>query len=229
MFDESFNEIIQTFGEKLQAELDEQFDEVIQGQRPVLEADMAAGKAKISESGRKAAAALLMFNLLELDEPEIPRDLLTSVKYRRLMTVVGLPRFIETVNAQAQTLTKIAADLDREIAAERSNFVTSHQQLIAVLRNRGRDIELQEARLRDQQRVTQEAVTLAATQKERVAAYEGYLKAARETTATNIKKLRDMTETLHKIRVDALNAGKNLQSDLADIEKMEKTNAAKQP
>jgi hypothetical protein len=218
-FDDSFNEVFtaaqQDVAAQLKARYDQTFSEVLTGTRP-------NGKPPtLSRDERRQAIAHLLFNLVEALEDK-PGAEPTDAAYNRVLAVVGLKNGVREINAQARALAADSRVLEGETLRERSDFAAAHRDLIAQIQMRADVLAEDKEEYRRAGDQIGEQSKINGRREEDVKKAREDLAAERVSTAKELKKLHEMTQSLYDIRVkvrDAAIANRQLEEKIRTLEK----------
>jgi len=171
---------------------------------------------------RRLAIARLLFNLYgPLYDPSAP-DLLKPELFRRYVAVVGLNVAAEPIYKEAETLLRIAGEVDpTERSRNHSLFEKEHRTALArsfeladqVEENRVRLLAEQEEKRRHEVQLKERQIEVNNVKEE--------LNKSREETALRLAELRGKMDSLFKIRVelrDATQENQKLEKDIRALE-----------
>jgi chromosome segregation ATPase len=214
LVDEAFEEAVESVRKGLQEEFNEAFAAALEGKRVPADRNTA--------DGRRETIAHLLFSLVDEEAPEKGQLLIDQPGYKRVLTVIGLAAFNREITAQAQRLARITRELERSMIAERTNFLGKHEEVLALVQQRAREVEKLEGEVKRTNAQIDQAAGLLAEKKKDVKEYEDELAKVRKQTDDNLKELRTMSDSLFKVRIQARDATKLNQDYVEEIRKLEK-------
>jgi hypothetical protein len=218
-FDDAFNEVFtaaqQDVAAQLKTRYDQMFAEAIAGKR-------ADGKA-LSADERRRVIAHLLINLAEvLDDKATATEAASDAAYNRVLAVVGLKNGVREINAQARALEADARVLAGETLRERSDFAAADRALIAQLQARADGLAEDKEQYRRAGDQLGEQNKIDGRRQADVDKAREELAAERGVTAKELKKLREMTQSLYDIRLkvrEASSDNRQLEQKIRELEK----------
>jgi hypothetical protein len=215
-FDGAFEETIESVRNDLKQRYDAVWDEALKGTRT------EGGKVLTNDQRRHAVARLLV----ALDDsipksPELDADAFKSKDFLRVVHVIGLQEMNRELDAQAILLTRISQEQDKEIERERTTFALWHEALIAEARSAAQGVAQQDEQLRQLAEKVKEQDTLVNQRKKNVEDAKSELEARRKYTAEMIDVIHQMTDSIHKTRVEARDANEGNQNLVKKMRELE--------
>jgi hypothetical protein len=213
-FGAAFDETFASVDNDLKQQYDAAFEEALTGKR--------GGKDLTADQRRHAIARLLVSLDASLPKgQELDTDAFKSPVFMRVVHVIGLQEMNRELEAQAITLTRISQEQDKEIERERTAFSLWHEALIADARSSAQGVAQQDEQLRQLADKIKEQQTLVDQRKKNVDDAKAELEARRKYTADMIDIIRQMTDSIHKTRVevrDANEVNQNLVKKMRELE-----------
>ncbi len=205
-FDEAFNEAL----EGVRADLKQQYD--------------AAFEEALSRDQRRHAIARL---LVELDE-SLPKDQALETEgfaapaFKRVLTIIGLQEMNRELNAEAVTLARISEEQDKQIERDRTAFVLAQQALITEAQSAAQSVAQQDDQVKQLAEKVAAQTTLVAQRKKNVEDSQTELGARRKYTSELLDIVQQMTDSIHKTRVEVRDANAVNQGYVEKIIELEK-------
>jgi hypothetical protein len=211
-FDSAFDQTFNTVRDELKQQYDAAFVEPL-GTKPGITPDQQ----------RHAIARVLVALDVSLPKDQaLETDAFTSPAFMRVVNVIGLEEMNRELNSQAIMLTRISQEQDKEIDRERTAFALWHEALITEAKAMAQSVGQQDDQLRIQKEKIEEQKKLVAQREQNVKDARAELVARRQYTAEMIDIIRQMTDSIHKTRVevrDANEVNQGLAKKIGELEK----------
>jgi hypothetical protein len=123
---------------------------------------------------------------------------------------------------QAEVVQGMARELSSEMARERSEFILAHQALLDKVIEASARVARERAELQRQEQRVKDVNGLIKRRQDDVKYYQDELAKTQKSTAAELKKLKDMTEQLFKLRLearDALARNAELEKKIHELER----------
>jgi hypothetical protein len=210
-FESAFNEAFETVHSTLKQQYEAAWPEAL------------GTKSNVNLDQQRHAIARL---LVDLDEslpkiPELDTDVFTSRPFLRVVNVIGLQEMNRELNAEAIILTRISQEQDKEIERERTAFALWHEALITEAKSSAQNVAQQDDQLRILAEKVKDQKTLVAQRQKNVADATNELEARRKYTAEMIDIIRQMTDSIHKTRVEVRDANEVNQELVKKMRELE--------
>jgi hypothetical protein len=210
-FDTAFNEALDTVHSTLNQQYEAVWPEAL------------GTKSNVSLDQQRHAIARL---LVDLDDSlpkgqDLETDIFSSQAFRRVVNVIGLEEMNRELNAEALILTRISQEQDKEIERERTAFALWHEALISEAKSSAQSVAQQDDQLRILTEKVKDQKTLVAQRQKNVADATNELEARRKYTAEMIDIIRQMTDSIHKTRVEVRDANEVNQDLVKKMRELE--------
>lgn len=209
------------------AEFSKAFDESLAQQNKDMAAEIdrlfASGRDKKGRSpeDRRRIIARLLLNFLPEPEKGQGSAPLDTPGYQRFLRVVGVRSAIDAVRDEANALAEIAREGDLGRGSELSLFALQHGRLLSRVAERARDVEAESNQLARR-------LDLIASHEEQlkrrrfdVKQYKEELGGARDKTAEQMAKVRELSDQLFKDRIELRKATRENQDLYKEIRQLE--------
>jgi hypothetical protein len=191
---------------QLQSQFDQMFSDAAKGGQ-----DVQAGSPS---QQKKRAIARLLFNMVEVANPNVNPDL-GDPAYRRVFVVVGVKAATEAVNDQAAILQALTFETQAERLRERNLFAVQHRKAVDMVLEKKAEVDQHNLLLSVKKKEKETHETALARRREDVQKYEEQLATERRKTTQNLEQLRKLSARLFDERV-------KLRDTSEDNQKLEK-------
>jgi hypothetical protein len=163
---------------------------------------------------QKRSIARLLFNLVEVSNPNVNPDL-GDPAYRRVFVVVGVKAAEEAVNDQAGILQALTFETQAERQRERNLFAVEHRKAVDLVLQKKADLDQHNLLLSVKKKEKDTHETALSRRREDVRTYEEQLAAERKKATQNLEQLHKLSDELLAERV-------KLRETSDDNQKLEK-------
>jgi hypothetical protein len=218
-FDEAFNEALEGVRADLKQQYEAAFEEALKGTHS------ADGKTvPLSLEQRRHAVARL---LVELDDslpktPDLDTDAFANANFKRVLTIIGLQEMNRELNAETVTLARISLEQDKQIERDRTAFVLVQQALVTEAQSAAQGVAQQDDQVKQLAEKVTAQTTLVAQRKKNVDDARTELAARRKYTSELLDIAQQMTDSIHKTRVEVRDANAVNQGYVEKIVELEK-------
>jgi hypothetical protein len=197
-FDNALDRALDNQLTQLQGQFDQMFANALQG---------GEGVTNGAPSQRKRAIAWLLFNMVEVEAGasgggEAKPDLINDPAYKRFILVVGVKSATEAASQRAAFLQDLTFEAELERQRERGVFASEQRKVVDLARDKKAEVEAHTQLLARKQKEYETHQAALEKRKRDVALYEEQLATARGKTTARLQKLRGISDTLFRERVE---------------------------